>query len=435
MKAPLFLVRVFAGRGLMCSGLICIGVWAQTPAALSLSQAQETALRNHPKIASAALIAQASGFAVKEARSAYYPSVSANATSVGSEHDSVLSAGAITTSSIYDRAASGVVASQLLTDFGRTASLEESAKLRNQSQNQNVTNTRAQVLIEVQQAYYQTLASQSIFKVAQATLDLRRLTLRQVSALAQSLLRSSLDVSFAQVNVSQAELDLFRADNDTRASHTRLSAAMGYDRDQPFSLSDEPLPSPLDPDVDALIGQAMHERPDLAALQLNQDALARYAEAEKRLRNPTITAAAVAGVAPVRSEGLPESYSAVGVNVNIPILNGGLFRARRDEAESRAAAGTKDVQALTVQISRDVQVAWLNANDAFRRLDVTARMVAEANEALRLAQARYDNALGSIVELSQAQLNQTSAQIAAASAKYEYLSRRAALNYEMGILR
>ena len=435
MKAPLFLVRVFAGRGLMCSGLIGIGVWAQTPATLSLSQAQETALRNHPSIASAALIAQASGFAVKEARSAYYPTVSANATSVGSEHDSVLSAGAVTTSSIYDRVASGVVASQLLTDFGRTASLEESAKLRNQSQNQNVTNTRAQVLIEVQQAYYQALAAQSIFKVAQATLDLRRLTLRQVSALAQSLLRSTLDVSFAQVNVSQAELDLFRADSGARASHTRLSAAMGYERDQPFSLSDEALPPPLDPDVDALIGQAMHERPDLAALQLNQDALARYAEAEKRLRNPTITAAAVAGVAPVRSEGLPESYSAVGVNVNIPISNGGLFKARRDEAESRAAAGTKDVQALTVQISRDVQVAWLSANDAFRRLDVTARMVAEANEALRLAQARYDNALGSIVELSQAQLNQTSAEIAAASAKYEYLSRRAALNYAMGNLR
>jgi outer membrane protein len=380
-------------------------------------------------------MAQASGFAVKEARSAYYPTVSANATSVGSEHDSVLSAGAVTTSSIYDRVASGVVASQLLTDFGRTASLEESAKLRNQSQNQNVTNTRAQVLIEVQQGYYQALAAQSILKVAQATLDLRRLTLRQVSALAQGLLRSTLDVSFAQVNVSQAELDFFRADSGARASHTRLSAAMGYDRDQPFSLSDEPLPPALDPDVDALIGQAMHERPDLAALQLNQDSLARYAEAEKRLRNPTITAAAVAGVAPVRSEGLPESYSAVGVNVNIPILNGGLFRARRGEAESRAAAGSKDVQALTVQISRDVQVAWLNANDAFRRLDVTARMVAEANEALRLAQARYDNALGSIVELSQAQLNQTSAEIASASAKYEYLSRRAALNYAMGILR
>jgi outer membrane protein len=430
MRVRCSFVRVFVGSSIFCAAL-----WAQTPATVSLNQAQQIALRNHPRIASAALAAQAGGFLVKEVRSAYYPTLSGNVTGVGSEHNSVLSAGAVTTSSIYNRAASGVVASQLLTDFGRTASLEQSAKLRNASQNQNVTNTRAQVLIEVQQAYYQALGSESVLKVAQATLDLRRLTLRQVSALARSALRSTLDVSFAQVNVSQAELDLLRTENEAKASHARLSAAMGYDRDRPFSLADEPLPSPLDPDVDGLIAQAMRERPDLAVLQLNRDALDRYAEAEKRLRNPTISAAAVAGVAPVRDDRLPETYSAAGVNVNIPVLNGGLFRARREEAESRAEAATKDVQDLSVQIARDVRVAWLDANDAFRRLDVTARLVAEANEALRLAQARYDNALGSIVELNQAQLNQTSAEIAAAAAKFDYLSRRAALNYAIGALR
>jgi outer membrane protein len=409
--------------------------WAQVPATISLAQAQDIAVRNHPRIASAALSAQASGFAIKEVRSAYHPTLSGNVTGVGSEHNSVLSAGAVTTSSIYNRASTGIVVSQLLTDFGRTASLEQSAKLRNASQNQNVTNTRAQVLIEVQQAYYQALAAESVLKVAQQTLDLRRLTLRQVTALSQSGLRSTVDVSFAQVNASQAELDLFRAENYAKAGHARLSAALGYDRDQPFSLTDEALPSPLDADVDALIAQAIRERPDLAALQLNRDALDRYAEAEKRLRNPTITAAAVAGVAPIRDDRLPETYSAAGVNLNIPVLNGGLFKARREEAESHAAAASKDVQDLSVQVARDVRIAWLDANDAFQRLDVTARLVAEANEALRLAQARYDNALSSIVELNQAQLNQTSAEITAASAKYDYLIRRAALNFAMGTLR
>jgi len=416
-------------------GLLAGAACAQTPPAISLTQAQDIAVKNHPRIASAALTAQAGESAVKEVDAAKYPALSGNVTGVGTEHGAVLSAGNVTTSSIYSRAASGVVASQLLTDFGRTASLEQSAKLRNASQNKNVVNTRAQVLIEVQQAYYQGLAAESVLKVAQETVDVRRVTLRQINALAQSALRSTLDVSFAQVNVSQAELDLFRADNDAKASHARLSAAMGYDRDQPFSLTDEELPPPLDPDVNALITQAISERPDLAVLQLSRDALTNYADAEKRLKNPTITAAAVAGVAPLRDEKLPEAYSAAGVNMSIPILNGGLFKARRQEAESHAAAASKDVEDLSVQISRDVQVAWLDANDAFRRLDVTARLVAEANEALRLAQARYDNALGSIVELNQAQLNQTAAEIAAASAKYEYLSRRAALNYAIGTLR
>jgi outer membrane protein len=427
-------------RWLLLGGMIgyaglCGTLVAQGPRVISLEQAQQIALRNHPRIAAAELAAQASGFQVKEARSAYFPTISGNVTGVGTEHGSVLSAGAVTTSSIYSRQSSGVVASQLIADFGRTANLTKSARLRNQSQEQNVTNTHAQVLVAVQQAYYRALAAQSVLRVAQATLNLRRVTLRQVIALAQSALRSTVDVSFAQVNESQAELDLFRAENDATASHSDLSAALGYDHDQPFSLNDEPLPAPLNPNVDALIQEADRQRPDLAALRLNQEALDRYADAEKDLRNPTISAAAVAGLAPFRDPRLPESYSAAGVNINIPVLNGGLFKARREEAEAHAAAAAKDVQDLSVQIARDVRVAWLNANDTFRRIEVTSRMVAQANESLRLAQARYDAALGSIVELNTAQLNQTAAQIAAASAKYDYLSARAALNYTMGVLR
>jgi outer membrane protein len=413
---------------------ICPPIPAQASAAVSLEQAQQIALRNHPRIAAAELTAQASGFAVREVRSAYYPTLSGNVTGVGTVHGSVLSAGAVTTSSIYSRQASGVVATQLISDFGRTSNLTKSAKLRNQSQNANVTSTRAQVLLAVQEAYYRALAAQSVLKVAQATLDVRRVTLRQVTALAQSALRSTVDVSFAQVNESQAELDLFHAENDATASHSELAAAMGYDHDQPFLLSDEPLPSPLDPNVDAQIQEADQQRPDLAALRLNQEALGRFAEAEKDMRNPTVSIAAVAGVAPVRDPRLPESYGAAGVNINIPVLNGGLFKARREEAEARAAAAAKDVQDLSVQIARDVRVAWLNANVAFRRIEVTARMVAQANEALRLAQARYNASLGSIVELNTAQLNQTAAQIAAASAKYDYLTARAALNYTIGVL-
>jgi outer membrane protein len=428
-------MRILSIQALVGGGILCAAAWSQTPATITLAQAQNIALRNHPRIASAALLADASGFAVREARAARYPTLSANFSAVGAKPDSTLAAGAVTTSSIYSRISTDVVATQLLTDFGRTANLVQSARLRNASENQNVASVRAQVLLEVQEAYYQALASESVLKVAQATLNLRDLTLRQVRALARSNLRSTVDVSFAAVNVSQAELDLLHAENDAKASHARLSAALGYETDEPFSLSDEPLPPALNPDVDALIDQAIQERPDLAALRLNRDSLARYAEAEKRLSHPTITAAAATGASPVRVDGIQETYGGAGVIVNVPVLNGGLFNARREEAESRAQSAAKDVQDLSVEIARDVRVAWLDANDAFRRLDVTAEMVAEANEALRLAQARYNNALGSIVELNQAQLNQAAAQIASASAKYDYLGRRAVLNYAMGVLR
>ncbi len=423
-------------RALVGGGILCAPAWSQTPPpTVTLAQAQDIGLRNHPRIASAALIADASGFAVREARAAQYPTLSVNFSAIGAKPDSTLAAGAVTTSSIYSRVSSDVVASQLLTDFGRTANLVQSARLHNASENRDVDNIRAQVLLAVQETYYQALSSEAVLKVAQATLNLRNLTLRQVTALARSNLRSTVDVSFAQVNVSQAELDLLHAENDARAAHAQLSAAMGYGNDQPFTLADEPMPPGLEPDIDTLIGQAMRERPDLAALRLNRDSLESYAEAEKRLSYPTITAAAATGASPVRVDGIQETYGGAGVIVNIPVLNGGLFKARREEADSRAQAAGKDVDDLSVEIARDVRVAWLDANDAFRRLDVTAQMVTQANEALRLAQARYDNALGSIVELNQAQLNQAAAEIASASAKYDYLGRRAVLNFAMGILR
>ncbi len=143
----------------------------------------------------------------------------------------------------------------------------------------------------------------------------------------------------------------------------------------------------------------------------------------------------MAGVLPATDPRLSSTYSAAGVNVSVPILNGKLYAARQTEAELRAQASDKDVEDLTVQISEQVHVAWLDANTAFQGLDVTARLVAQAEQALRLAQTRYDIGLGSIVELNQAQLSQVSAEIGAASAKYEYLSRRAALSFAMGALR
>jgi outer membrane protein len=423
-------------RLLLLASAGCSSAWAQAPVRLTLADAQKIALQNEPRLASASLVARAAGQVVREVRSAYFPTVAGNVTSVGAEEGTAVAAGALTTSSLSSRVASGVIASQVITDFGRTSSLAGAAKLRAQAQDQDVVTTRAQILLNVQQAYYAALGAQAVEGVAQAALDNRRLVLRQIDALATSSLKSTLDVRFAQVAVSEAELALYQAQNDFSSAQARLSASLGYERAQVFALAEETLPGALDPDADPLIAEALRQRPELASLSLNRDAARRFAEAEKDLRNPTLSAVASAGLVPTHDAGYHgDNYAAVGLNLNIPILNGGLFSARKNEADLRAQAADKDVQELTLLVSRDVRIAWLDANNAFRRLDVAARLVDEANEALRLAQTRYDAGLGSIVELTQAQYTQTSAQIGAASAKYDYLSRRSALDYTTGTLR
>jgi outer membrane protein len=271
--------------------------------------------------------------------------------------------------------------------------------------------------------------------VAQAVVENRRLTLRQVRALAQSSLKSTLDVSFAEVAVSEAELALVRAENDVQAGRARLTAALGTTQTERFELADEPLPAALDPDPEAVVAQALGQRPDLAALRFGRDAAHGFAQAERDLSRPTVSLMGVAGGLPETDPRLRTTYAAAGVNVSVPVFNGNLYSARSSEAQLRAAAADKDVEDLVVQVSEQVRVAWLEAGTAFRRLDVTARLVTQAEQSLRLAQTRYDNGLGSIVELNQAQLSQVSAEIAAAGAKYEYLSRRAALTFATGGLR
>ncbi|HXI42194.1 MAG TPA: TolC family protein [Candidatus Limnocylindrales bacterium] len=427
-------------RPLLTVALLAVGptarlAIAQAPKRLTLSQAEQIALRNHPRIGSASLIAEAAKSVITEARAPLYPLLSGNFTSVGAEHNSTLAAGTVQTSSLYSRVAAGVTVSQLITDFGRTANLAESAKLRASAQEQVVGNTRAAILIQVDQAYYQALAAGTVLKVAQAVVDNRRLSLRQVQSLAQSSLKSTLDVSFEEVAVSEAELALFHAENDVLASRARLTAALGAPQTERFELTDEPLPPMLEPDPEPVVEQALKQRPDLAAMRLSRDAAHRFAQAEKALSRPTVSLMGVAGDLPATDPRLHGTYSAAGVNVSIPILNGKLYAARRGEAELRAQASDRDVEDLTVQVSEEVRVAWLEANTAFRRLDVTARLVAQAQQSLRLAQTRYDNGLGGIVELNQAQVSQVSAEITAAGAKYDYLSRRAALAFVMGALR
>jgi outer membrane protein len=123
------------------------------------------------------------------------------------------------------------------------------------------------------------------------------------------------------------------------------------------------------------------------------------------------------------------------LNVNIPVFNGGLFKARRSEAEFRTRAAAQNVKVLENRVVRDVRVAYLNAKTAYERAGLTAQLLDQARLALDLSQSRYDLGLSSMIELSQAQLNLTAAQIASAGAKYDYQLQRSLLDYQVGALR
>ncbi|MBZ5725572.1 MAG: TolC family protein [Acidobacteriia bacterium] len=87
------------------------------------------------------------------------------------------------------------------------------------------------------------------------------------------------------------------------------------------------------------------------------------------------------------------------------------------------------------RVIRDVRVAYWKATTAYDRVGLTEQLLKQAQLSLDLATERYNLGLSSIVELSQAQLNLTAAQIASASARYEYQAQRVVVDYQIGALR
>ena len=195
------------------------------------------------------------------------------------------------------------------------------------------------------------------------------------------------------------------------------------------------------PDADRLIDLALKQRPDLQALTYNQKAADKFSRAQHELVLPTISALGLVGGTPVRPDCIDGCssnfftsswFGAIGVNVSIPIFNGFLLRAEASEATANAKAAAENTRDLRDAVVRDVQTAWLYANTAFQRVGVTDELAKEADLSLTLANSRYQLGLGSIVELSEAQLQQANAAIEYVNAQYQYRLALSTLNFEIG---
>jgi outer membrane protein len=419
--------------------LIAPAAFGQTLNRLTLKEAEALALKNHPQILAAENEVSFANQQVVEARSAYYPTVDADITGSTANNGGRIGAGYLTDSRIFNRFGQGFTLSQLITDLGRTPNLVASSRSSAQAAGQTYQSTRYNVLQQVNRAYYDALHAQALVKVAEQTVAARQLLYEQVSLLAKNNLKSQLDVSFADVNVSEAKLLLIRAQDSVQQASAELSRALGSDQAASYQLVDEPLPPSPPAKADDLIAQAMVNRPELASLRYSRESAYKFADAEKDLARPSVSLVGVAGympyIAQLTSQQIPGEYAGAAVNVQIPVFNGHLFSARREAARYRALEADQNLRNEQEQIARDVRVAWANSMTAFQRIDVTAQLLRQASLALDLAQGRYQLGLSSIVELTQAQLNLTQAEIENLSAKYDYQGQYSVLQYALGLLR
>ncbi len=427
------------GRLAWLAGLLNLaltGLAAQDRAAmLTLAEAEQLALRNHPRAAAARLLAEAALETPRQTRALLAPVISGHLTGSVAENGTRLGAGQLNPSSLFSRTATGFSINQVLWDFGRVRALSASFDARAAGAADSAGAIRAEIRLRVRDAYFRRLMAEAQLEALRQNLETRRLTQRQIAALVSSNLRSTLDLSFADLAAAEAELALNRAESDVRAGDVDLSAALGLPAAAHFLLRDEPDPEAAPDSPEALVASAIDSRPDVRALRQQVRAARSFAESEQRLSRPTLSAAGVAGMFGPSDANLRQRYGAVGVNLSIPLFNGGQFASRRTEAQKRAEAAQEDLRDLELRVGRDVRLVLVEVQNARQRLELTAKVLDQANRTLRLAQTRYDLGLGTILELATSQLSRTTAEVSARSARYEVLIRQAQLDFQLGRIR
>ena len=401
---------------------------------LSLKEAKDIALKQHPEILSSGYQIKAAKQGIKEARANYFPQVGVNAVRAFAGDNTRLAAiGGINNPTVFDRASYGVSASQLITDFGRTNHQVDAAIALKDAQSEHSLSVRDKVLFEVSSSYYNLMRAKKIMLVAEATQKVRKSLLEKISLLRDAKMKSDLDVSIGKQSVSEADLLSLQAKNNFDDAQANLSQALGYNSKQSFIIQDDSREvSPAD-DLDKLLQQAKDNNPELQALRAKLRAARKQEEAEQAANYPTVSAIGYAGENPIRDRTkLDANYAAAGVTISISLFTGGKLTAIDKRAEYQAQAIEQDLMDKENQIARDVRLSWNNMQAAYKNISVSKELSKNSDEALELTQARYDIGKSSITDLNQAQLTKTQAEIQNTNATYDYLIKQAFLESMLG---
>ena len=424
---------------------------------LDLSTAETLALRHAPAIAREYFRTQAAKEVVKQVRAGLFPQLTGSVAAVSTGDDisnffggspitnvnpesrpvstRLGALGELNNPTVFTRESNGLNLTQLVTDFGRTANLVAASHFSALSQAQQTDLVRAQVLLLVDESYFRALEAEALSRVAKETVATRQVIVDQIKALVQAQLRSELDASFAQVNLEQANLLLLDAQTRLQTAFADLSAALGYQQPHTFILANASVPDVRDQTLSGLLAQAFRTRPDVIGLRDDLSAASKAAVAEERARLPRVNLLGSFGRTPTGDPQVRETYAAAGFDVELPLMTGGRLSARAREMQLRTDATRKALDDLEDQVTREVNISWLNVAQAKSKIPVTDSLLDAASQAFDLAKSRYEAGVASFVELSQAELARTQAAIDEATAKYEYEISKAVLQFDTGSLR
>jgi outer membrane protein TolC len=401
--------------------------------ALSLEKCIAIAMKMHPDITAAKNTVNAAMSRVNQAKANYYPQVnwSASYSRISpASGGSSLSSPSLRSADSYDQYSTGFNLSQNIYDFGKTPAQVNIQHLNLDSSRADLSSTTEQIIFSVKQAYYGVLRAKRNREVAGESVRQFQQHLEQAKGFYSAGISPKFDVTKAEVDLSNAKLNLIKAENSFRLAVVTLNNAMGITKVPEFAVEDNlsfvkyPIP------FETALSAANSNRPELKSLMAKKQAAETSVLLAKKGYYPALTGNAAYNWS---GESFPlERGWNIGAALSFPLFSGFNTKYQVEEARSNRSVLEASEESLKQVIFLQVQQAYLSLMDAEERIPAAELQVKQASENLDIANGRYTAGVGSPVEVTDAEVSLSNAKSAYIQALYDYKIAIASIEKAMG---
>ncbi len=395
---------------------------------LTLQQCVDIALKKQPAVIAAMGSVNVSQSRVGQAKSNYYPQInwSSSYNRINPTTGTLLKGG-----SSYDEYLSSVNLSQTIYDFEKTSTQVKIQNLNLDSSRSDLNSVESQIVFGVKQTYFGLLQAKRNRDVAVETVRQFQQHLDQAKGFFEVGVKPKFDVTKAEVDLSNAKLNLIRGENALRIARVNLNNAVGMPEAPDYAILDDFGFKKYDMPLEEALKRAYAARPDLQSLVAKKEAAERTIELQKKGYYPTLSGNANYAVS---GEEFPlEKGWRVGATLDFPLFSGLSTKYQVEEARANLQVVKANEEALRQTIHLEVKQAYLNLQQAGESISTTELTVKQATENFELADGRYASGVGSPIEVTDALVSLANAKTAYIAALYDYKVAQASMEKAMGI--
>jgi len=318
--------------------------------------------------------------------------------------------------------------SQLLFDFGKTLAATQVARKLAEVSAEGVELQRQLIALTVKEAYTNILLAQRLIRVQEQAVERAELNLASAKGFLDVGTQPLSTVVRAEVDVANAKVDLINARNALRTARVALNTAMALDVNTPIEIRDNLEYEPMTLDRAALRAEALRQSPEYRQAKLQTSAAQASVQVASRNFLPNVSGTGSYGGSQLD---LNPNWS-LGLAFTWNIFDGGHLIAAYDEAKANLGAASARAKAAELTLIQNLEQAEIAVEAAQERIQAAQVVIASAQENFRLAQGRFDVGVGTILELTDAQLALTQASNTEATALAEYRIALAQLDRAAG---